>query len=58
MCCYLPRIREDRSYFGHNHVNDTLPARGAVGWQWTLGQIVTAAAAGMEILRLGEERRV
>jgi hypothetical protein len=34
---------------------DTFPARGAVEWQWTLGQIVTAvAAAGMEILHLGE----
>jgi SAM-dependent methyltransferase len=51
----LPRIREDRSYFGRSHVNDTFPARGAVEWQWTLGQIVTAvAAAGMEILHLGE----
>jgi hypothetical protein len=50
-----PRIREDRSYFGRSHVNDTFPARGAVEWQWTLGQIVTAvAAAGMEILHLGE----
>ncbi len=32
-----PRIREDRSYFGHSHVNDTFPGRGAVEWQWTLG---------------------
>ncbi|MGH3205757.1 MAG: class I SAM-dependent methyltransferase, partial [Streptosporangiaceae bacterium] len=31
-----PRIREDRSYFGRSHVNDTFPARGAVQWQWTL----------------------
>ena len=45
-----PRIREDRSYFARSHVNDTFPARGAVEWQWTLGQVVTAvAAAGMEI---------
>ncbi len=51
----LPRIREDRSYFGRSHVNDTFPARGAAEWQSTLGQIVTAvAAAGMEILHLGE----
>ena len=33
-----PRIREDRSYFARSHVNDTFPARGAVEWQWTLGQ--------------------
>ena len=50
-----PRIREDRSYFGGSHVNDTFPGRGAVEWQWTLGEIITAvAAAGMEILHLGE----
>ena len=29
--------------------------RGAVEWQWTLGEIITAvAAAGLEILHLGE----
>jgi SAM-dependent methyltransferase len=51
----LTRIREDRSYFGRSLVNDTFPARGAVEWQWNLGQIVTAvAAAGMEVLSLGE----
>lgn len=50
-----PRIRPDRSYFARSHVNDTFPANGAVEWQWTLGQIVTAvAAAGMELLHLGE----
>jgi SAM-dependent methyltransferase len=50
-----PRIRRDRSYFGRTHVNDTFPANGAVEWQWTLGQIVTAVVeAGMEILTLGE----
>jgi len=50
-----PRIRVDRSYFARSHVNDTFPARGAVEWQWTLGQVVSAvAAAGMEILHLGE----
>jgi len=50
-----PHIREDRSYFGRSHVNDTFPAHGAVEWQWTLGDIVTAvAAAGMEIMHLGE----
>jgi hypothetical protein len=36
-------------------VNDTFPARGAVEWQWSLGQVVTAvAAAGLEIVHLGE----
>jgi SAM-dependent methyltransferase len=50
-----PQIREDRSYFARSHVNDTFPAGGAVEWQWSLGQIVTAVvAAGMEILHLGE----
>jgi SAM-dependent methyltransferase len=50
-----PRIRPDRSYFGPNHVNDSFPANGAVEWQWTLGQIVTAlAGAGLRIRHLGE----
>lgn len=50
-----PRIRGDRSYFGRSHVNDTFPGRGAVEWQWTLGEIATAVvAAGMELLSLGE----
>lgn len=50
-----PRIREDRSYLGRSHVNDTFPARGAMEWQWTLGDIVTAVAgAGLEIMHLGE----
>jgi ubiquinone/menaquinone biosynthesis C-methylase UbiE len=50
-----PRVRPDRSYFARSHVNDTFPANGAVEWQWTLGQIVTAvAAAGMEVVHLGE----
>jgi SAM-dependent methyltransferase len=50
-----PRIREDRSYFAGSHVNDTFPARGAVEWQWSLGQVVTAvAAAGLQIVHLGE----
>jgi SAM-dependent methyltransferase len=49
------RIREDRNYFGDSHVNDTFPAHGAVEWQQTLGGIVTTvAAAGLEILHLGE----
>jgi SAM-dependent methyltransferase len=50
-----PRIREDRGYFDRSLVNDTFPARGAVEWQWNLGQVVTAVAtAGLEILRLHE----
>jgi SAM-dependent methyltransferase len=50
-----PRIREDRDYFGRSHVNDSFPGRGAVQWQWTLGQIVTAiASAGLRIVHLSE----
>jgi hypothetical protein len=50
-----PRIREDRGYFAGSHVNDTFPARGAVEWQWGLGQVVTAvAAAGLQIVHLSE----
>jgi len=50
-----PRIRTDRSYFGHSHVNDTFPGDGAVEWQWPLGQIVTAlATAGLTVQRLTE----
>jgi SAM-dependent methyltransferase len=49
------RIRADRDYFGRSHVNDTFPAHGAVEWQWTLGDVVTAVvSAGMEIEFLGE----
>jgi SAM-dependent methyltransferase len=50
-----PRIREDRSYFGRGYVNDTFPARGAVEWQRTLGEIVTTVvAAGLEVVHLAE----
>lgn len=50
-----PGIRGDRSYFARSHVNDTFPARGAVEWQHTLGQVVTAViTAGMELLSLAE----
>jgi SAM-dependent methyltransferase len=50
-----PRIRPDRSYFCETFVNDSFPANGAVEWQWTLGQIVTAVArAGLEIRHLAE----
>jgi SAM-dependent methyltransferase len=50
-----PRIRPDRSYFAGNHVNDTFPGDGAVEWQWTLGDVVTAVAgAGLRVVHLGE----
>lgn len=50
-----PRIREDRGYFDRSQVNDTFPARGAVEWQWNLGQIVTALVqAGLQVLHLAE----
>ena len=50
-----PRIRADRSYFAASHVNDSFPANGAVQWQHTLGEIVTAVtAAGLEIRHLAE----
>jgi hypothetical protein len=50
-----PGIRADRSYFARNHVNDTFPAREAVEWQWTLGQVVTAViTTGLELLSLAE----
>jgi hypothetical protein len=50
-----PRIRPDRSYFGRSFTNDTFPARGAVEWQWTLGDLVTAlASAGFTITHLAE----
>mgnify|MGYP004483419391 CR=1 FL=1 len=50
-----PRIRPDRSYFGARHVNDTFPAGGAVQWQRTLGEIVTAVVtAGLRVEHLGE----
>jgi SAM-dependent methyltransferase len=50
-----PRVRADRSYFAASHVNDTFPAHGAVQFQHTLGETVTAvASAGLEILHLEE----
>jgi SAM-dependent methyltransferase len=49
------RIRNDRSYFGRSHVNDTFPAHGAVEWQWTLGEIINAViSAGLEVLHVAE----
>jgi hypothetical protein len=50
-----PRIRPDRSYFARSHVNDTFPAGGAVEWQWSLGQIITAVvSAGLEVMVVEE----
>ncbi|GGK79323.1 hypothetical protein [Mangrovihabitans endophyticus] len=39
-----PRIRPDCSYFGRSFVCDDngFPANGAIMWQWTLGEAVTA----------------
>lgn len=49
------RLRPDRSYFGPWHVNDSFPARGAVEWQWTLGQIISAViSAGLTVLHVAE----
>ena len=51
----IARIRPDRDYFARSHVNDTYPARGAVEWQWTLGQIINAViSAGLEVLHVSE----
>ena len=50
-----PRIRADRGYFRHSHVNDDFPGNGAVEWQWTLGQVVDSViGAGLELRHLGE----
>jgi hypothetical protein len=47
------RIRPDRNYFGRCHVNDTFPARGAVEWQRTLGEIINAViSAGLNLLHV------
>jgi SAM-dependent methyltransferase len=52
-----PPIRPDRSYFGRSFVcpDDSFPANGAVMWQWTLGETVTAVVkAGLEVRHLDE----
>ncbi|SDS74937.1 Methyltransferase domain-containing protein [Friedmanniella luteola] len=50
-----PRVRPDRSYFARTHVNDSFPAGGAVEWQWSLGELVTAlAGAELVVQRLAE----
>lgn len=49
------RIRPDRSYFSRSHRNDTFPARGAVEWQRTLAEIISAViSAGLELLHVAE----
>ncbi len=49
------RIRPDRSYFGRCRMNDTFPAGGAVEWQWTLGEIISAViSAGLDVLHVAE----
>jgi hypothetical protein len=49
------RVRPDRSYFARRHVNDTFPGRGAVEWQWTLGEIVNVlVSAGLQVRYLAE----
>jgi SAM-dependent methyltransferase len=50
-----PRIRPDRGYFERSHVNDTFPARGAVEWQATLGEIINGViCAGLEVQHVAE----
>lgn len=49
------RIRPDRGYFERSHVNDTFPARGAVEWQATLGEIINAEIdAGLQVRHVAE----
>lgn len=49
------RIRADRDYFAATHVNDSFPGNGAVEWQWSLGETVTAVAAAGLTIELVEE---
>ncbi|WP_086664789.1 class I SAM-dependent methyltransferase [Lentzea kentuckyensis] len=50
-----PRIRPDRGYFERSHVNDSFPANGAVEYQATLGEIITAVlGAGLELRHVAE----
>jgi SAM-dependent methyltransferase len=49
------RIRRDRSYFAHTHVNDTFPGLGAVEHQHTLAEIVMVVVrSGLRLLQLIE----
>ena len=51
----FPAQPDDRSYFSRTVTNDTFPGGGAVQWQWTLGEVVTAVvAAGLTVLHLAE----
>jgi ubiquinone/menaquinone biosynthesis C-methylase UbiE len=51
----MTSIRPGRSYFSRSHVNDTFPGGGALEWQWTLGEIVTAVAeVGLGLVTLIE----
>lgn len=50
-----PRIRPDRGYFERSHVNDSFPGNGAVEWQATLAEIITAVlGAGLELRHVKE----
>jgi SAM-dependent methyltransferase len=50
-----PRIRPDRGYFERSHVNDSFPGNGAVEWQATLSEIITAVlGAGLELRHVAE----
>lgn len=50
-----PRIRPDRGYFEHSHVNDTFPARGAVEFQTTLAEVINAVlSANLELQYVAE----
>jgi SAM-dependent methyltransferase len=50
-----PRIRPDRGYFERSHVNDSFPANGAVEWQATLSEVITAVlGAGLELRHVAE----
>ncbi|MBA8794189.1 SAM-dependent methyltransferase [Friedmanniella endophytica] len=51
----VPRVRDDRSYFGTEFVVDAFPDGGAVVSQHTLGEVVTAVAgAGLRVRHLAE----
>ncbi|WP_053732722.1 bifunctional 2-polyprenyl-6-hydroxyphenol methylase/3-demethylubiquinol 3-O-methyltransferase UbiG [Nocardia sp. NRRL S-836] len=50
-----PRIRPDRGYFARSHVNDTFPGGGAVEWQASLGEVITAViSAGLRVQHVAE----
>jgi hypothetical protein len=50
-----PKVRSDRGYFERWHINDTVPARGAVEWQTTLAEIINAVlSVGLELRYVAE----